>query len=136
MSYAGYSKTPLSNNQFRLNPQELKNITYELSALVGVTSNTMMYPSDGKTLFISSAQINTSITAADVNSYVEFVDKSNIVWKTAIMRSETNNFNFNPPLMFKEQYDSSITPSGFVIIVSSGAATINKITINLQGWIE
>lgn len=142
VAYAGYSKTPLSGNQFILNPQTPWTFTQFITSFVGVQVHTLGYPDKGKTLYIKSLQIGTSISAVDANSHITLFDypKGGVTPKTlfkmGLLRSEHINFTFDVPLKVEGYYDSSSIPSGLTLYVSSGAATLNTVVINMQGWIE
>lgn len=142
VSYAGYSKTTLSGNQFILNPQTPWFYVLVRPSFIGIESHPLPYPEAGKKLYISSMQINTSISAVDVNSYIEILSEApgvgnyTTLFKTALLRSETTNFYFSVPLVVSDSYNPNITPTGLTINISSGAATLNVTSINLQGWIE
>lgn len=143
VSYAGYSKTALSNNQYKLNPQEIINYTYSATNKVNViVSQTIGYPENGKTFYVSSIQIHTSVPALTAGSYIEFNDylagvSGNTVYRQELVRSETIHIAFPTPLVFKNSFITGSTPSGLELKYSTGVGgTINAISVNIQGWVE
>lgn len=140
IKYQGYSKTKIGNNEYKLNPQTLYSTILEVTNLVaGTQNNTMHAPPEGQILYISYMDINTSISAVDPNSYVKLLNgrpTQKVVWHTGLLRSETRSFNFDPPLVLDIAHEIGVVPSGFQIEVRSGAATINKMLINIRGWTE
>jgi hypothetical protein len=103
----------------------------------GYSSFSYDLPKPGKALCITSIQLNISITAVDPGSYVAIMDgeSNTILWKTGLLRSESNDFQFSSPLIFKKS-TLGMTPNGFTIIFMSNLSIINKGTINLQGFLE
>lgn len=138
VSYAGYSKTPLSGNQFRLNPQEILNYTFSDTNKVNVlVSESCGFPENDKTLYITSMQIHTSVPAVTAGSYIQLSSYPKVIYKQELVRSETVHIVFPTPLVCSAQYSSSVTPSGLELKYSTGAGgTINSISVNLQGWTE
>lgn len=135
VKYAGYYKLPITNNDYQLKPQERFSYVLTRPAFVGIENHSIGVPLEGKTLFVSSIQLHTSISAVDANSYVELRDTTEVKYRYSLIRSESQQITFNPPLEFKKPSTSS-TPSGFVIELSSGAATLNVTSVNIQGFIE
>ena len=135
IKYAGYAKIR-SGNGYKLLKQERFSDTYLAKNSIGVIGIVRGTPDIKHNLFITSMQVDTSITAVDVDSYVSLADANKTIFKQGLVRSETAQYNFDPPLKVENTYNSSITPSGLTFYYSSGLATMNTISINLQGFYE
>jgi len=138
--YQGYSKTLKGGNYYTLNYQTPFSYTNKLASFSGTQFNSIGTPPKFQRLFIKSIQLNTSISAVDVNSYFRIVSSSGAnvttLFETALLRSETTNFYFEPALIVNNEFNQNITPSGCGYVISSGAATLNCSAINIQGWTE
>ena len=136
-TYGAYSKSKIKPKE--LNYQAPVNFVLVRPSFSGIEIHSFNeFPPDGKKLYIRSMQINTSISAVDVNSYIKFYSSPSgkIVFETALLRSETTNLFFDVPLIFEESAKAGVSPSGFTVKISSGAATLNVTSINMQGWTE
>ena len=141
VKYQKNSKTLKGGNSYQTNPQTPFTCSYTTGQFTGTVVNYLGQPPLGKRLYIKSMQVNTSITAVDLNStfrlYCNGTGVSRILFEHALLRSEMVNFNFDTPLLV----DIGI-PAGGVIgwgaaaYISSGAATINQCSYNIQGWVE
>ena len=139
VDYAGYSKTQKGPAEFVLNPQTLYNDTVIQTALTGSSTSYMANPPEGKQLYIKSVQINCSVAAVDVNTYVQLIDSFNltnqkILWQTQLLRSESVEVTFGVPLKVANSRFGGVR--GFMIKINAAATTINAISVNVQGWIE
>ena len=141
VSFKGFSKTKISEGNYKLNPQTRWTYYWKTGTFSTTTiSNDLETPPQGKSLFISSMQLSTSVTAIHEDDYVTLRDypivgDSVIIWETGLLRSGKWQFTFNPPLRFDGPNFPGSTPSGTVLVVSC-ANTMNQMTVNMQGWTE
>lgn len=137
VAYAGYSKTPLSSNQFRLNPQTPWHLVLSGTALVGLTDyaidGTPDLPAD-KDLYLTAIQLNTSIAAVDADTYVSIRYlvgvNSTEIWKTQLIRSESRGYLLGTPLKLPKNRTE------IRVRLNASGTTINAFSICLQGWFE
>lgn len=142
VKYAGYSKTLISKNNYRLNPQTPWSYTQKTGTLAPGTTiiNYLANPPEGKKLYITGLQMGCSVSAIDANTYfkIDSTTGTNVtLFQIALLRSEWASYTFNPPLVV----DLGVRPNvvvgeGVAVTIASAGVTINQCSYNLQGWIE
>jgi len=133
VAYAGYSKTLLSGNQYRLNPQAPYDQTNIINYLGASTLTTITNLTGGKDLYCTKIIMYLFRVGGGIGgSYVNIGDGTVVrvsVMENPAVATEGFILDFPTPIKFSKD-------NNFLVAYSTARAAGDRLLINFIGWIE